>query len=358
MRSAHRQQQDLIQTPRRLPNFPQPPVDSLPPLTSLLSHRDAEEDMISNPSDDNVEHPPALPFTTASRPSSSRRPLPDPAISHSRHPSNNLIPTPFQIPMPIPIQAPVPKRTDVLNPNAKPFVFASGNRRSGSFSQLAHGPQMSLQPQHQQQPHISQPPPVFGHARGASFGRPLNVGAPEFKPGTFTFTPPPNVPKFPMLQPQTAVPARCSPPPLTNVDTGPMHTQQGREKRQRRGSVNSAASEISDDGKGVMTSFKFPQESPLQRIESPSPPQRRGTPSPAPRPFALPDLGGINIGAIMESAPHAETPVSEGLLDGEADGEGDDDADAEGDGEDSVDEEHALPVPLSMRARRAPIPLD
>jgi hypothetical protein len=314
--------------------------------------------MISNPSDDNLEEPPAPPFPTASRPPSSRLPLPDPAISHSRNPSNNLMSAPFLIPMPIPIQAPVPKRTDALNPNAKPFVFASANRRSGSFSQLRHGPQIQLQPQHQQQPHISQPPPVFGHARGASFGRPLNAGAPEFKPGSFTFSPPPNVPKFPMPQPQTALPTLPSPPPLTNVDTDSMRTQQGREKRQRRGSVNSdAAPETSDDGRGVMTSFKFPQESPSRKIAPSSPsPQRPGTPSPPARPLALPDLGGINIGATMESPPLVETPVSEGLLDDEAGGEGDGDADEEG--EESVEEEHELPVPLSMRARRAPIPLD
>ena len=357
MRRVHRQQhQDLIQTPRRIPNFPQPPLDSLP-LNSLLSHshRNAEDDMISNPSDDNFEQPPAPPFPTASRPPSSRLPFPDPAISHSRNPSNHLMSTPFQIPMPIPIQAPVPKRTDVLNPNAKPFVFASVNRRSGSFSQLAHGPQIPLQPQQPQQLHISQPAPVFGHTRGTSLGRPLNAGAPEFKPGSFTFTPPPNVPKFPLSQPPTVLPDLPSPPPLTNVDTGSIRTQQGREKRQRRGSVNSdVAPETSDDGRGVMTSFKFPQESPSHKIAPSSPvPQRTRTPSPPPaRPLVLPNLGGINIGATMESAPVVETPVSE---DGEADGEGDDDADEEG--EESI-EEHELPVPLSMRARRAPIPLD
>jgi hypothetical protein len=137
-----------------------------------------------------------------------------------------------------------------------------------------------------------------------------------------------------------------------------MRTQQGREKRQRRGSVNSdAAPETSDDGRGVMTSFKFPQESPSRKIAPSSPsPQRPGTPSPPARPLALPDLGGINIGATMESPPLVETPVSEGLLDDEAGGEGDGDADEEG--EESVEEEHELPVPLSMRARRAPIPLD
>ena len=137
-----------------------------------------------------------------------------------------------------------------------------------------------------------------------------------------------------------------------------MRTQQGREKRQRRGSVSSdAAPETSDDGRGVMTSFKFPQESPARKIVPPSPlPQRPRTPSPLAHPLALPNLGGINICATKESVPLVETPVSDGLLDGEADEEVDSDADEEE--EESVDEEHELPVPLSMKARRAPIPLD
>jgi hypothetical protein len=67
-------------------------------------------------------------------------------------------------------------------------------------------------------------------------------------------------------------------------------------------------------------------------------------------------LGGINIGATEASALRVETPVSERLLNGEADGEGDGDAD--GEGEESVDEERELPIPLSMKSRRAPIPLD
>ena len=312
--------------------------------------------MISNPSDDNAEHPPALHYPTSSLPPSSRLPLHDPTISHSRTSSNNLIP-PFQIPMPIPIQAPVPKRTDVLNPNAKPFVFASANRRSGSFSQLTRGPQMPFQPQHQQQPHISPSPPVFGHARGASFGKPLNAGAPVFKPSAFTFTPPPNMPKFPLPQPPAVLPALPLPPPPTNVDVSSVRTEQGREKRQRRGSVSSvAASEASDDSRGAMTSFKFPQESPLRKSAPPSPPQQQGTLSPAARPLALPDMGGITIGATMEPALDLETPASEGLLNGDADEEDEGDADVEGD--ESEDEEHELPIPPSMKARRAPIPLD
>ena len=104
------------------------------PLTSLLSHPrlDTEEDMISNPSDDNVNYPFAHPFHHSSRPPSSRLSFHNPALAHSCMPSSNLMLTPFQLPMPIPIQAPVPKHTEALNPHAKPFVFTSAKRRSGS----------------------------------------------------------------------------------------------------------------------------------------------------------------------------------------------------------------------------------
>ncbi|KAH9992519.1 hypothetical protein BJV74DRAFT_962454 [Russula compacta] len=341
-RVHHPQQRESIQVPRRIPNFPHPPVNPLP-VTSLLSkpHRDSEDDMISNPSDDNVDRPSAPPFALSSRPSSSRLSLHDPDFAHSRNPSGNTIPTPFQFPMPIPIQAPIPKRTDALNPHAKPFVFAGASRRSGSLTSVTLGPQT------QQQPQIPQPRSAFGHARGASLGKPLNVGAPEFKPGAFTFTPPSNVPKFPLQQPPP------SPPPVTNVDTDVMRAQQGREKRQRRSSVTS--SEASEDGKNVMASFKFPQESPARK-NAQSPAQQQESQSPITHSLTLPGLGGIDIGATKES-PHAvESSVDEGLLNGEGDADGESDAD-EG-GEESVNMEHELPIPLSMKARRAPIPLD
>ena len=262
------------------------------------------------------------------------------------------MPTPFQLPMPIPIQAPVPKHTEALNPHAKPFVFTSANRRSGSFTPETLGLPMP-QPQIQQ-PHVPHLPRAFGHARAASFGKPLNAGAPEFKPGTFTFTPPPNMPKFPVPQPPAAPPTLPSPPPPTSVDTNSMRPQQGREKRQRRDSVGSAGrSETSEDGINVMTSFKFPQESPARKSAPTSPEQPREGLEAAARSLTLPGLGGIKITA---TAHNVESPVSEGPPVGEGDRHADEDTDDEV--VESGDMEHELPIPLSMKARRAPIPLD
>jgi hypothetical protein len=314
--------------------------------------------MISNPSDDNVDRPLARPLHPSSRPPSSRLSLHDPGLVHSRNPSNHAMPMPmpfsFPPPMPIPVQAPVPKRTEALNPRAKPFVFAGPHRRSGSFTLVTLGPQSQHPSQLPQEPQMPQPPRASSHARAASFGKPLNVGAPEFKPGAFTFTPPPNVPKFPLPRPP-ALPTLPSPPPLADIDKDPARMQQGREKRQRRSSVGSVSpSEASDDGKKAMTSFKFPQESPLRKSAPTSPTQRQGAQNAAVRPFTLPGLGGIDIGATKESALHEESPVREGSVNGE----GDEDADADGEEEEGGDMEHELPIPLSMKARRAPIPLD
>jgi hypothetical protein len=59
MRRTHLQrQQESSQVPRRIPNVPHPPVNSLPLTSLLLQPRpDVEDDMISNPSDDNVDRP-------------------------------------------------------------------------------------------------------------------------------------------------------------------------------------------------------------------------------------------------------------------------------------------------------------
>src|SRR6266702_383311 len=355
MRRAHQQQQqDSIQVPRRIPNFPHPPLNP-PPLTSLLSRprRESDEDMISNPSDDNFDRPRALPLPPSSRPPSSRLSMHDPIRAHSRAASSNLAPTPFQMPISLPIQAPIPKRNEALNPHAKPFVFGGPGRLSGSFPPGTFGSQPQ---QHQQQApvtHVSHPPLASGHSRGASLGKPLNAGAAEFRPNTFTFTLPPNVPKFPQPQPPSTPPPRPSPSPHATVDGGPIRAQQGREKRQRCSSVGSvAASDVSGDARVVMTSFKFPQESPARKSAPPSPAQRQGALNAAARPFTLPGLGGIDIGAIKEAALQAESPVSDGKRDGDLDEDGD------GDIEGNVDDEHELPMPLSMKARRAPIPLD
>ena len=276
----------------------------------------------------------------------------DPALAHSRTPSSNLMLTLFQLPMPIPIQAPVPKHPKALNPHAKPFVFTSAKWRSG----LETLGLPMLQPQIQQQPYVPQLPQAFGHARVASFGKPLNAGAPEFKPGTFTFTPPPNMPKFPVPQPPVAPPTLPLPPPPTSVDTNSMCPQQGREKRQRCNSVGSTSrSETSEDGINIMTSFKFPQESPARKSTLTSPEQPREGLEAIARSLTLPGSGGIKITA---TAHNVESPTSEGPPVGEGNRHADEDTDDKV-GE-SGDMEHKLPllIPLSMKVHRAPIPLD
>ncbi|KAH9025029.1 hypothetical protein EDB85DRAFT_1985171, partial [Lactarius pseudohatsudake] len=110
-----------------------------------------------------------------------------------------------------------------------------------------------------------------------------------------------------------------------------IRVQQGRKKRQRCSPVGSVAdSDVSGDGRVVMTSFKFPQEY-----------TKCGC------------LGGIDIGAIKKVALQAKSPVSDGNCDGDVGHDGD--GDIEGN---DVDDEHELPIPLSMKARCAPIPLD
>jgi hypothetical protein len=92
MRRAHHK--NNIQIPPASPNFPHPPPN---PLTSLLSQpRETDEDMISNPSDNNFDCPRALPLPPSSRPASSRLSIHDPIRSHSRAPSSTIVPT-FQM---------------------------------------------------------------------------------------------------------------------------------------------------------------------------------------------------------------------------------------------------------------------
>jgi len=136
-----------------------------------------------------------------------------------------------------------------------------------------------------------------------------------------------------------------------------MRPQQGREKRQRRDSVGSASpSEASKEGRSVMTSFKFPQESPARKSAPTSPEQREGAVEAALRPLTLPGLGGINLTAAKESAHNVESPASEGPFSSERERDSHGYTDEEV--EESGDMEHELPIPLSMKARRAPIPLD
>ncbi|KAH9017173.1 hypothetical protein EDB84DRAFT_1522430 [Lactarius hengduanensis] len=118
-----------------------------------------------------------------------------------------------------------------------------------------------------------------------------------------------------------------SPPPHATVDAEPIRVQQGREKRpsQRCSSVGSIAdSDVSGDGRVVMASFKFPQESPAHKSVPLSLAQRQVTLNVAAHPFTLPGLGGIDIGAIKKAALQATSSVSDGNCDGDGDIEADD----------------------------------
>jgi hypothetical protein len=66
-------------------------------------------------------------------------------------------------------------------------------------------------------------------------------------------------------------------------------------------------------------------------------------------------LGGIDLGMTKEPALHIESPVSKGTQDSKDTGAGED---TDREAEESGDLEHKLPIPLSMKARCAPIPLD
>ena len=241
-----------METPRRLPNFPAPPNT----IYGLRVRRDY--DLVSNPSEDGMhaEQRAAFlgldPIDFTLGPSSTstpgRRPLPplphsrDPSAQfsshdrdamavHSRSGSDQALVEQHVVPLALPSAA--------LNPFAKPFVFGS-NRGSGSWGSFDGPP--------------PPPAPATSHTRMPSFGKPLNAAAQEFKPAGFTFRPPPGVPQltFPVSPASRPLPV----PPL---GPSPARAQQGREKRQRRGSHASAADDEDDDsGKENMASFRFP----------------------------------------------------------------------------------------------------
>ncbi|KAH9855781.1 hypothetical protein C2E23DRAFT_750718 [Lenzites betulinus] len=257
MRRVKQVKQEL-EIPRRLPNFPRPPSLGLQASAPMNAARD--DDIVSNPSDE--EHvsfvDPYFPRPQSEQ--STGRPLPplphsrngsqysaqtghDPALAHSRHPSEQyLTPGGLQPRPSLPPQSATP-RNDSLNPFAKPFVFGS-SRQSGSWAAGAFSSP------------ASSTPPI--HTRAPSLGKPLNAAAQEFKPGGFTFRPPPAAPQMAFPQP-VVVPRPLPTPPMVMPE--PLRASQGREKRQRRsisGSITSDDEQEDEDGHNTMSSFKFP----------------------------------------------------------------------------------------------------
>jgi hypothetical protein len=126
-----------------------------------------------------------------------------------------------------------------LNPKAKPFVFGAASR-SGSWAPGTFGGTFEPLP-------VAPKQPTFGHARMSSFGKPLNAAAMEFKPGGFTFRPPPAAPRIEFPPPS---PRPLPQPPAVTTPARAM-------RRQHCGSCGSLDGE-DEDGKSNMSSFRFP----------------------------------------------------------------------------------------------------
>ncbi|KAG2069850.1 hypothetical protein BDR04DRAFT_1231999 [Suillus decipiens] len=264
-----RQRKHEAEKPRRLHNFPVPSGGGL----GMSLHGDYH--IVSNPSEEDHRgdlhtaflgvDPADFPVRPLSASTTGRRPLPpvphsrghsgqysahDPALAHSRNVSEQLdVHNEASAPT-----APIPQSSSfgALNPHAKPFVFGSA-RQSGSWSLEAAPLQI----------------PVLSHTRIPSLGKPLNAAAQEFKPTGFTFRPPPGVPRMTFPAPE---PPRPLPIP-------PARAQQGREKRQRRGSCSSLSENEDDSGKENMASFRFPAlgETPRSRRSAPTSPWTLGS---------------------------------------------------------------------------------
>lgn len=331
-----------METPRRLPNFPAPPTN----IFGLRVRRDY--DLVSNPSEDGMHaeqraaflgvDPMDFTLGPSSTSTPGRRPLPplphsrdpsaqltvhDPAAVHARSCSDQAVFEQHLVPLAPPSAA--------LNPHAKPFVFGS-SRGSTPWGSLDGVPQPLA--------------PALDHARLPSFGKPLNAAAQEFKPAGFTFRPPPGVPQltFPVSPTSRPLPA----PP---VEPSPARAQQGREKRQRRGSHTTVSDDGTDDsGKENMASFRFPpvDETPRSiRHTAPSSPRVSGSQdlhaSAGPlQPLTFSGFPSDSMRRVEER---------EGM---ELDKEDLPDNDSE---EPRSDEEH-LPVVAVTKPKRAPIPLD
>ncbi|KIM51675.1 hypothetical protein SCLCIDRAFT_617773 [Scleroderma citrinum Foug A] len=222
----HRQE---IETPRRLPNFPAPPTKGLSAERRESFLGVDPVDFALRPSSTSTPGRRPLPPLPHSRGTSGQFTVHDPALAHSRDVSeqggleNTFLPP--------------PSTSVTLNPHAKPFVFGV-SRGSGSWSFDTVAPP---------------PAPSIGHTRLPSLGKPLNAAAQEFKPTGFTFRPPPGVPQlsFPTQEPT------ARPLPIPPVRSSPGRPHQGREKRQRKGSL-SGSEDGNDSGKENMASFRFP----------------------------------------------------------------------------------------------------
>lgn len=350
-RTLRRSKADL-ETPRRLPNFPRPP-EVAPAFMGAPSDMNRDDDIVSNPSDEggrDVIHL-GLDPNEYYRPSSNSsgagsRPLPplphsrqtsaqysyhDPALAHSRHPSEHFV-------YPNTSQPSAPRR-ESLNPLAKPFVF--GAAASSTF----------VPPSVEGPPPPAPGPTMTTHNRVSSFGKSLNAAAPEFKP-TFSFVAPPAAAEFTFTAP---LPETARPLPVPPALPAPVRAQQGREKRQRLspdGDGDRYADEEDETGKYSFTSFKFPAVSESPQVV------RRSAPTTPP---GSNKYEGLNAGAkpftfggfsTFPSVPTdaGSSPTRENDLPANITTLAEQGSPSPGARE--------LPIPPSYKGKRAPIPLD
>ncbi|KAK7064791.1 hypothetical protein R3P38DRAFT_2826409 [Favolaschia claudopus] len=404
-RVERRMQRRLDDRPRQIPAFPRPPDNT---IAVPLRHREddlisnpSEEEAMRRGEYLGVDHPknyfsssssnlPMLP-PPHSRATSGNFTEHDPAQAHSRLPSDNTFNGIQSQPA-----APSMPRRDSLNPLAKPFVFGAPIEKFvfGAPAQPSPNPWSTHRPQ--------TPPkaPLITHSRLPSIGNALNPAAaefrpsgsvdlrpsassvdfrlsassmefrpsassvefrpsassmefrpsgfnpaaPEFKPGGFTFRPPPGVPQMQFPEPDPVQPTAESTPYKT----------QGREKRQRRSLSDDDSMEEGDS----MASFRFPPnlDSPESiRREMPVPTTVHTTLNPSAQPFTFPGFGAPRdtavplLPSLMPLSPGAEDSAHDESL-----GTAKPERNTEGD-EEQAEQEFVLPI---GRPKRAPIPLD
>ena len=342
-RQRHQSQHEIeTHTPRRLPNFPRPP-DIAPTFVD-------QDDIVSNPSEDESRfnyrghyprpsssgHGRPLPPLPEARPGSAPYSYHDPALAHSRGTSEQYTQPGGLHPPPVQQAAAsaTGPRIESLNPFAKPFVFG------------APPPAPTFTP-----PAINT---SLGHVRAPSFGKPLSAAAPEFRP-SFTFRPPPGVPQLTFSSPPAPRPLPT--PPLAGVASpnraAAGRENQGREKRQRRGSSvtlddDDDGDDESSEGEGhdTMSSFKFPLDI-MKAVSAPTSPPggslglKEASLNATAKPFTFSGYSGAR-GSSPQPRPFSE---------------GDENIPPAGPSSEP-EAAHELPFPPTMKAKRAPIPLD
>lgn len=230
---------------------------------------------------------------------------------------------------------------DSLNPNAKPFVFGARAGAAFSNSIVANQLQGSLSQVH---------PPVNSAPR-------LNAAAQEFKPIGFTFEPPAGLPEVIFTRPTvTSDTIAAYHVPTENSSSRP---EQGREKRQRTGSIpgDEADNESDVEQRNSLSTFKFPpspDSAPRVRRSAPVSPQKD-------------DGKHQNIGNAAKSGtfsgfPHivAESTLRPQEIEAAAIRALASSPDIYSDSGSDLDDDHSLELPKSssQKLKRAPIPLD